>query len=63
MKKSEKISYEAALNELNSILESLQKNEIGIDNLAEKVKKAAELVALCQQKLRETEDEISRISQ
>ena len=62
MKKSEKLTYEEAFNQLNEILELLQKNEVGIDSLAEKVKKAAELVAFCQQKLRDTETEIAKIS-
>ncbi len=62
MKKSEKLTYEEAFNQLNEILELLQKNEVGIDSLAEKVKKAAELVAFCQQKLRDTEIEIAKIS-
>lgn len=62
MKKSDKLTYEEAFNQLNEILELLQKNEVGIDSLAEKVKKAAELVAFCQQKLRDTEIEIAKIS-
>ena len=63
MKKSEKLSYESAFSELNQILESLQKNEIGIDSLAEKIKRASELVEYCQQKLRDTEAEIGKVSQ
>jgi len=63
MKKSEKLTYEAAFSELNGILDSLQKNEVGIDNLGEKVKRAAELVAFCQQKLRDTEAEIASVSE
>ncbi|MFZ4544330.1 MAG: exodeoxyribonuclease VII small subunit [Saprospiraceae bacterium] len=63
MKKSEKLSYQAAITELQLIMESIQKNEVGIDDLAERIKRAAELVAFCQLKLRETEEEIRRISQ
>ncbi len=62
MKKNEKLSYESAYQELQTITTALQSNEIGIDALAEKVKRASELVAFCQQKLRATEEEIEKIT-
>ena len=39
--------YDAAFGELKTILEALQQDEIGVDELAQKVKRAAELIAFC----------------
>jgi len=52
-------SYEKAYQELQAILQAMQEDQISIDQLAEKTGRAAELIAFCQQKLRETEDQIS----
>lgn len=53
--KDKKMTYNSAYSELQQIVTALQQNEIGIDNLAEKVQRANELVAFCQTKLREVE--------
>ena len=45
-------TYEGAYNELQQIVSALQSDAISIDDLSEKVKRAAELVAFCQDKLR-----------
>jgi len=56
-----KFSYDKSYKELQSILEDIENGEIGIDALETKVKKARELIALCQEKLRATEKEIEKI--
>ncbi|MEM9823884.1 MAG: exodeoxyribonuclease VII small subunit [Bacteroidota bacterium] len=51
-------SYELALEELQEIVAALQEESIGIDDLSEKVKRAATLIQYCKNKLRNTEEEI-----
>jgi exodeoxyribonuclease VII small subunit len=48
-------TYESAYNELQQIVSALQNDAISIDDLSEKVTRASELVAFCQDKLRNTE--------
>lgn len=58
--KAKEDSYEAAMSELQQILTDLQTEQIGIDDLSEKVKRAAELVQFCKTKLRTVEQDISQ---
>ncbi len=53
-----KITYESAMKELQEIVEQLQAEAISMDNLTEKVQRAAVLVQFCKEKLRNTEQEI-----
>lgn len=55
---AEKFSYEKAKTELEEILEELERGETGVDTLAKHVKRAAELIRLCREKLRTTEKEV-----
>ena len=57
----EKITYDKAYEELESILQSLESDESGIDLLANKVKRAYELITFCKEKLKLTEDELNKI--
>jgi len=52
------ITYEAALQELQSIVDALQENTLSIDDLSAQLKRAAELIAYCREKLRATDQEI-----
>ena len=54
-------SYEEALKELQVIVQQLQQNEIGVDDLAAKVQRAAALIKYCREKLRTTENEIQNL--
>ena len=58
--KEKSFSYDAALEELQQIVQRLQSDSVGIDGLNEKVERAAELIRLCKQKLRETEETLSK---
>ncbi len=49
------LNYKAAMEELQELVAQLEANAIGIDELAEKIKRAADLIAFCQKKLRTTE--------
>lgn len=59
---SKKMTYDTAFAELNTILVSLQSEVTGLDDLSEKLKKAAELAEFCKTKLRSIEDEIEKIN-
>ena len=51
-------SYEEALQELQQIVTQLQEDAISVDELSEKVQRAAELIAYCREKLRTTEENL-----
>lgn len=53
--------YTAAFKELNEIVNDIETGDITVDALSEKVKRAAELIAICKQKLRATELDVRRI--
>jgi exodeoxyribonuclease VII small subunit len=53
-KKSEdaaKIGYEAAVSELEDILEELEGDDIDVDKLADRVKRASDLVRACRDRI------------
>ena len=55
------MTYESAYTELKQITEEIEKEAVPVDVLAEKVKRASELIAYCQTKLRSTETEVNNI--
>lgn len=55
------MTYESAFAQLNEIAGDMEDEAISVDELAAKVKLAAELISFCQQKLRNTETEVSKI--
>jgi len=55
------LTYEAAYKELEAISKEIESQAVSIDVLAQKVKRAAELIAYCQSKLRSTEAEVNKI--
>lgn len=58
---SEKTNYVEAFNELQLIVSEIEKGEISVDELSEKVKRAAELIRICKSKLTSTEEDVNRI--
>ena len=60
-RKSKIVSYETALKELQTIVDQLQEETIGIDDLSEKVKRAADLIQYCKEKLRNTDMDLQKI--
>lgn len=58
---SKKQSYDEALEELQNIVSEIESEEIGVDELSKKVKRAAELLKFCQSKLRQTEQDVNDI--
>ena len=53
-----KLTYEEALQELQQIVAQLQADAASVDELSEKVQRAAELIAYCREKLRTTEENL-----
>ena len=56
------MTYDAAYAELNNILSFLQKVDVSLDDLSDKLKRAAELSDFCKTKLRSIEEDIEKIS-
>ncbi|OGS35140.1 MAG: exodeoxyribonuclease VII small subunit [Elusimicrobia bacterium RIFOXYC2_FULL_34_12] len=58
---NEKISYSESFEELSKILDSIEGENVEIDSLALKVKRATELIKILRNKLKKTETEIKEI--
>jgi len=58
---SKEIKYSEAIDELESIVKEIENEEITIDQMSEKVKRASELIAICKNALNVTEDEVKGI--
>jgi exodeoxyribonuclease VII small subunit len=58
-KKSE--GYASAYEELQKILEALDQGDVDVDELSEKVKRAADLIEFCQKRLKDTELQVKRV--
>ncbi len=59
--KNEEISYREAKAEIEKIVALIESDELDIDQLSSKVKRASKLVAFCKQKLTETDAELQKI--
>ncbi len=55
------LNYDQAFAELQIIMADLQADDISVDDLSAKVKRASELLKLCHAKLRDTEMEVSEL--
>ncbi|MGE5355865.1 MAG: exodeoxyribonuclease VII small subunit [Deltaproteobacteria bacterium] len=55
------LSYSEAYNELQLIASDLEKGKYEIDELSEKIKRAAELVSYCKTKLRQIEENVNEV--
>ena len=58
---SEQINYTAAFEELQAIVTEIEKGEISVDELSQKVKRASELIKICKLKLTTTEEDVNKI--
>lgn len=54
-------TYSEAFDELQAIVSEIEQGEVSVDLLSVKVKRAAELIAICKQALRSTEEDVSKI--
>lgn len=55
------ITYTAAFEELQAIVNEIEEGEISVDELSEKVKRAALLIKICKDKLSTTEENVEEI--
>ncbi len=58
---TEKLNYTEAFEELQSIVSEIEQGEISVDELSDKVKRAALLIKICKTKLTSTEEDVSKI--
>ena len=56
-----KLTYTEAIAELEAIVEEIENEDISVDDLSEKVKRASELIRLCKTKLTKTEQEVNEV--
>ncbi len=54
-------TYQQAIDELEAIVNEIENEEISVDELSEKVKRASQLIVLCKTKLTKTEEEVSKV--
>lgn len=57
----EKINYDAAVGEIEDILEKIEEGDLGVDELAEKVNRVTHLLKICRDRLLSTEEQINKI--
>jgi exodeoxyribonuclease VII small subunit len=57
----EKINYDAAVGEIEEILEKIEEGDLGVDELAEKVNRVTHLLKICRDRLFATEEQINKI--
>jgi exodeoxyribonuclease VII small subunit len=55
------MTYEKAYTELQEIITAIETGDVSVDLLAEKVKRAAELITFCKEKLTATEQDVQQI--
>ncbi len=54
-------SYQQAIDELREIVDDIQSEGTSIDELADKIKRASEIIAFCKNKLRKVESDIKNL--
>lgn len=55
------LTYDQAYKELEAIARDIENESISVDELAVKVKRAAELINICEVKLKNAETEVNNI--
>lgn len=55
------LTYQQAFEELEQITNDIESLEVSVDDLAKKVKRAADLLEICNAKLKVTESEVNKI--
>jgi exodeoxyribonuclease VII small subunit len=53
--------YTEAFEELQQIVSEIEEGQISVDELSEKVKRAALLIKICKSKLASTEEDVNKI--
>lgn len=55
------MKYEEALKELEQIVRQMESNELDIDQMGDRLKRAQQLIRLCKDRLTKTDEEIKTI--
>ncbi|HVK46758.1 MAG TPA: exodeoxyribonuclease VII small subunit [Pseudobacter sp.] len=58
---SSSLDYTLAFEELQQIVNDIELGEISVDELSDKVKRAAELIRICRNRLTTTEEDVNKI--
>ena len=58
---NDKPNYAEAFEELQQIVSEIEEGHISVDDLSQKVKRAAFLINICNEKLTSTEDDVNKI--
>jgi exodeoxyribonuclease VII small subunit len=58
---AKRLSFGEAVDEVEQILERLERDEIDIDDLGREVKRAVELIQVCREKLARTDREVREL--
>ncbi len=53
--------YTDAFQELQAIVNDIEEGEVSVDVLAEKIKRASQLIGICKAKLMASEEEVDRL--
>ena len=61
MAKNRELTYSQALNELEKIVSEIESEDVDVDLLAEKIKRASFLISFCKGKLRTAEEEVKKV--
>ena len=56
-----KETYNKAVEKLRAIVEDIERGELDVDVLSEKVKEATRLIKLCKEKLFKADEEVKKI--
>ena len=60
MKKNEQLTYSHAMQELESIVQNLERDQQDIDTLCQRLKRANELLTFCRGRLVEVSDKVKQ---
>ena len=60
-KKTDSLKFGEAREQLEQILREIEDNEVDVDDLADRVKTAAELIRVCKDKLERTKMEVEKV--
>lgn len=60
-KSDDEVGYEAAVTELEGILAELSDEDVDVDHLAERVRRATELVKICRDRIAAAQMEVKEI--
>ena len=61
--KKENLKYSEAIEKLEQIVAQIERNDLDIDSLAEKLKEAKSLVEFCKKRLFEVDEEVKKLLQ